>query len=57
VVQWLPAYAPDLNPLEQIWNCRKNRDLANLAPADAEDRRAHVQRSLIGQRGFPSADR
>ena len=54
VVEWLPAYAPDLNPVEQIWNTGKRRDLANLAPADAADLRRYVRRSLIGQRHRPS---
>lgn len=54
VVEWLPPYAPDLNPVEQIWNNGKRRDLANLAPADAADLRRHVRRSLIGQRHRPN---
>jgi transposase len=35
-VEWLPAYAPDLNPVEQVWNHSKYADLANLAPEDIE---------------------
>jgi len=31
-VEWLPAYAPDLNPAEQIWNHAKHADLANFSP-------------------------
>ena len=54
VIEWLPAYAPDLNPVEQIWNHGKGRDLADLAPADAADLRVHVRRSLIGQRHRPN---
>jgi putative transposase len=30
VVERLPAYAPDLNPVEQIWGNLKNTELANL---------------------------
>lgn len=33
-VEWLPAYAPDLNPVEQIWNRTKYTDLANYIPND-----------------------
>jgi len=29
-VEWLPAYAPELNPVEQIWNHSKYSQLANL---------------------------
>jgi transposase len=36
-VEWLPAYAPDLNPVEQVWNHSKYTDLANLAPEDMEE--------------------
>ena len=36
-VEWLPAYAPDLNPVEQVWNHSKYSDLANLAPEDLEE--------------------
>jgi transposase len=53
-VEWLPAYAPDLNPAEQLWNNGKRTDLANLAPADRDDLRGHVRRSLIRQRCSPN---
>ena len=33
-VEWLPAYAPDLDPVEQIWNRTKYTDLANYIPDD-----------------------
>ncbi len=32
VVERLPAYAPDLNPVEQVWDNLKNGELANLCP-------------------------
>ena len=28
----LPAYAPDLNPVEQLWNYLKYTELPNFAP-------------------------
>mgnify|MGYP001544374309 FL=1 len=31
-VEWLPAYAPELNPVEQVWNHTKYADLANFVP-------------------------
>ena len=30
VVERLPAYAPDLNPVEGLWSCLKAVELANL---------------------------
>lgn len=33
-IEWLPPYAPDLNPDEQVWNRAKYTDLANFLPAD-----------------------
>ena len=30
----LPAYAPELNPLEQVWGNVKTRDLANVCAPD-----------------------
>jgi transposase len=54
MVEWLPPYAPDLNPSEQLWNRGKRVDLANLAPIDRDDLRGRVRRSLIGQRCRPN---
>jgi transposase len=34
--QWLPAYAPELNPVEQIWNYSKYSQLANFIPDEIE---------------------
>lgn len=31
-VEWLPSYAPDLNPVEMVWNHTKYADLANFIP-------------------------
>jgi transposase len=33
-VEWLPAYAPDLNPVEPLWSQAKFTDLANFIPDD-----------------------
>jgi transposase len=45
-VVWLPAYAPELNPVEMVWNHTKYGDLANYIPADMEEWRQTVCTSL-----------
>ncbi len=34
VIEWLPPYAPELNPVEQVWGHTKYGDLANFIPDD-----------------------
>ena len=36
-VEWLPAYAPDLNPVEMLWGNVKGQELANLQVEDTLD--------------------
>ena len=36
-VEWLPAYAPDLNPVETLWGNVKGQELANLEVEDTLD--------------------
>jgi len=45
-VEWLPAYAPDLNPAEQVWDRAKYHDLANYIPVHAEQLRLEVEASI-----------
>ena len=33
-VEWLPAYAPDLNPVRQVWSRTKYGDWGNYIPDD-----------------------
>ena len=35
-VEWLPAYAPDLNPVEALWSHAKYTALANFVPDDVD---------------------
>ena len=49
-VEWLPAYAPDLNPVEQVWNHSKYADLANLAPDNIEELEHLVGTSISSTR-------
>ena len=48
--EWLPAYAPDLNPVEALWSYTKHSDLANFLPDDTPDLRRTVYHSLAAQR-------
>ena len=45
VVEYLPAYAPELNPDEQVWNHAKAR-LARLFVTSKEQMRAEMNRIL-----------
>ena len=35
--EFLPTYAPDLNPVELVWRHAKGSELANFCPADVEE--------------------
>ena len=48
-VEWLPGYAPDLNPVEAIWNHTKYSDLANFIPNDIDHLFDSVADSLDDQ--------
>jgi len=45
-VEWLPAYAPDLNPVEPMWGHTKCCDLANFVPDDVDHLRDAVINSV-----------
>ena len=51
--EWLPAYAPELNPVEQVWNHSKYSDLANFIPDDVDD----LQTSLAGSISAQGSDK
>jgi len=36
-IEWLPAYAPDLNPTEGVWNNIKGREMANFCADQMEE--------------------
>lgn len=42
-VEWLPPYAPELNPQEQVWTYLKFGCLSNFAPDDVEQIRRQVR--------------
>lgn len=47
--EWLPAYAPELNPTEYVWGHTKYGDLANYIPKDIEKLKKEVAKSLKGK--------
>lgn len=56
-VEWLPAYAPDLNPVEAMWSCTKYGDLANYTPADLWDLGEEIGDSFVRQYRDPAIKR
>ena len=48
-VEWLPSYAPDLNPVEAMWSYTKHCDLANYIPDDIAALEDAVLDSLADQ--------
>ncbi len=49
-VEWLPAYAPELNPDEQVWNYTKHVDLANFIPDDVLQLGKSIAKSIRSTR-------
>jgi transposase len=46
VVERLPAYAPELNPVELLWGNVKGVELANLCPATIDEARTAAEAGL-----------
>lgn len=51
-IEWLPAYAPELNPTEQCWNHTKYGDLANFIPRHVE----HLEKAVTSSMSKQSKD-
>ena len=45
-IEWLPPYAPDLNPVEHVWKHTKYDDLANYIPDDLLDLEVEFEMSI-----------
>lgn len=45
-IESLPPYAPDLNPVEQLWSYEKYGRLANFAPETAQQLKKVIQRDF-----------
>jgi len=52
-IEWLPPYAPDLNPVESVWDHTKYGDLANYVPDDLADLREETMESVAQTRRRP----
>jgi transposase len=52
--EWLPGYAPDLNPVEAEWSQTKYTDLANYIPEDLIDLEIEADLSLEDTRANPT---
>lgn len=48
-IAYLPPYAPELNPVEQIWGHTKYGELANYVPADVAALEARVDESIAAK--------
>jgi transposase len=51
---WLPGYAPELNPVEQVWSHTKFAELANNLPIDIAALWQDVYWSLSDKRRSPT---
>jgi len=49
-IEYLPPYAPDLNPVEHVWKHTKYDDLANYIPDDLLDLESELCWSMIQTR-------
>jgi transposase len=45
-LEYLPAYAPELNPVEYLWGHWKTHELPNLCPDDLWELSWHARRAL-----------
>lgn len=52
-LEWLPGYAPELNPVEYVWGNLKGQELANLCAADLGEAGGAVRTGMIRIRRQP----
>lgn len=53
-VEWLPGYAPELDPVEDVWNQSKYGALANVIPNDIDELHKTLDRLLGEYRHEPN---
>lgn len=56
-IEWLPAYAPELNPVEARWSDAKFGKLANFVPEDTPELKRTVRHTLKAQKLNPRTKR
>lgn len=52
-LEWLPGYAPELNPVEYVWGNLKGQELANLCAADLGEAGGAVRTGMTRIRRQP----
>ncbi|MCZ2115243.1 MAG: IS630 family transposase [Anaerolineae bacterium] len=53
VLDYLPAYAPELNPVEYVWGYLKNREVANLCATNIHEVSDFTRRRLKSMQRRP----
>ncbi len=53
-LEFLPAYAPELNPVEYLWGHWKHHELPNFCPKNFEQLSHHARRALRRMRRRPT---
>ena len=53
-LEFLPAYAPELNPVEYLWSHWKQHELPNFCPTSFAQLSFHARRALRRMRRRPS---
>jgi len=53
-IERLPAYAPELNPVEFLWGYWKHHELPNLCPKDLSELSYHARCALRRMRRRPT---
>jgi len=53
-IEYLPPYAPDLNPVDKLWGHTKHDDLANFIPEDLPDLEGALECSFDQTRERPN---
>ena len=53
-VEWLPAYAPEIDPVEDVWNQSKYGALANVIPSDIDELHETLDRLFKTYRHEPN---
>ncbi len=53
-LEFLPAYAPELNPVEYLWGYWKHHELPNFCPKDFSELSHHARRALRRMRRRPT---